>query len=249
MKIKKNSPKVWDNIWKNNILPEGDMLKSEKNKILFKRLKKIIIRKFGSIKNLKTIEIGAGTGTHSLLLASEGAHVTILDYSDSAINLSKRIFKKYNYKAKFIKIDALKINSHYLNKFDVAMSFGTAEHFIGKKRTKIIKTHFDLIKETGMVFITVPNKWNLLYVIHKNLSQFFGKWNFGEEYPFSPLEFIKIGKILKKKFYFTGSTIFSDPFCTTARIKKMVGLNTKQLPELGTFLDKYFARYFAAYSV
>jgi len=248
MKIKKNSPEVWDLVWKKDPTIDQEIIQIEKNKILFKRFEKILIAKFGSIKGLKTIEIGAGTATYSLLLASMGAKVTVLDYSPRAIKISKKLFKRYGYNANFLEQDALKLNSSYFKRFDVSMSFGTAEHFSGKDRLKIIKTHFDLINNKGMVFIAVPNKWNAPYLIHKKLSQSFKKWNFGEEYPFSPLEFIKIGNKIKRKFYFTGSTIFSDPFCTISRLKKLFNLKWRPFPEHGTFLDKYFARYFVAYT-
>lgn len=245
---KKNSPQVWDNVWENSNSKKENLHNFNKTKksIHWIRMKRILIKKFGSLNDIKTIEIGAGTGMHSLILASEGADVTVLDYSKKAIKASKLLFKHNNLKANFVQEDALRINKGLLSKFDVSMSFGTAEHFSGKNRLQFIQTHVDVLKKNGLTFISVPNKWNILYLMHKFLSESFGRWNFGEEYPFSQMEFNKIGKKLGYKFQFIGHTIFSDPFLIYPRFKKLLGYEEQYAgldikKQMGTPLDKYFA--------
>lgn len=251
--IEKNSPEVWDNVWRDLSLKNKEKILFEREirSLYWKRMKKILLKNFGTLKGLKTIEIGAGSAVYSLILASEGANVTVLDYSKNAIKLSKSLFKKRNLTAKFLKRDAFKLSKEYLSQFDVSISFGTAEHFSGEKRLDFIKTHFSVLKKGGLAFISVPNRWNAPYRLHKFLSQFFGRWKFGEEYPFSPCEFKKIGKEINQKFNFIGESIFSDPFNILARFKKLLKIsdtNSNKTITIGTPLDKYFARFFTAYS-
>ena len=62
-------------------------------------------------------------------MSLRGANVTLLDYSETALEKAKLLFSNFNCKAQFIKADAFNIPPNLLNKFDVSMSFGLAEHF------------------------------------------------------------------------------------------------------------------------
>jgi len=256
MKNKKNTPEVWDNVWKDKNSKDYDLynFRKEKKSIHWIRMQKILLEKFGKLEGLNSIEIGAGTGMYSLILASEGVNVTVLDYSKKAIEASKLLFKRNDLNANFVLQDAFNINKELTSKFDISMSFGTAEHFFGKRRKEFIKTHFDVLNTNGITFISVPNKWNMLYRVHKFLSESLGRWSFGEEYPFSQIEFRRIGKTIKHNFNFIGHSIFSDPFLIYSRIKKILRIKKdyKKLEikkQTGTFLDKYFARFITAVAV
>ncbi len=251
MVIDKNTPKLWDTIWVPSLDKEEKFrLEVEKKSIQWKRIKEKVLNEFGSFKNLKSIEIGAGQGNYSLLFALEGAKVTVLDYSPKAIESSKRFFKKNKMKANFIQMDALNLDKRLLSKFNVSMSFGTAEHFSGEKRIKFIKSHFDILKKDGITFISVPNKWDFRYRVWKFLSESFNRWKFGEEYPFSIREFKKIGKEIGKKFEFIGAYLFNTPFLFLLRIKKLFRIeyyNTKNIKQqIGTVFDKYFSQFIVA---
>ena len=52
------------------------------------------------------------------------------------------------------------------------MSFGVAEHFVGKMRKGIIQRHFDLARPGAVVFISVPNQSCLLYRFDRFLLNF-----------------------------------------------------------------------------
>jgi 2-polyprenyl-3-methyl-5-hydroxy-6-metoxy-1,4-benzoquinol methylase len=182
------------------------------------------------------------------LFASEGAEVTVLDYSPEAIRSSKLFFERNNVKSTSIQADAFNLDKNLLRKFDVAMSYGTAEHFKGKQRIDFIKLHFDVLKECGIVFIEVPNSWNIPYRLWKFLSQLSGRWAFGEEYPFSIIELKKIAKLFNKKCSFMGKSLFRTQFCFFRRIKKLFKIKetydlNKIRKEIGTPLDTYFSTY------
>tara|TARA_Y100001968_G_C18783814_1_gene447946 strand:+ start:156 stop:434 length:279 start_codon:yes stop_codon:yes gene_type:complete len=89
-----NTPKLWDRLWDNNIHDYEDQLSiaTEEKSIRWNRIKQFVLKEFGSFKNLKTIEIGAGVGTYSALMAREGADVTLLDYSNKALQRSQEFF-------------------------------------------------------------------------------------------------------------------------------------------------------------
>jgi 2-polyprenyl-3-methyl-5-hydroxy-6-metoxy-1,4-benzoquinol methylase len=243
--MEKNTPELWDNLWKETSEEEDKYnLSREENSIRWQRIEKEIKKNFKDFKNLKVIEVGAGGGTNCLLFAKRKAKVTILDFSKNALKRSKEFFKRNNCKADFILADALKLPKKLEKKYDVSMSFGLVEHFKNDDRKKIIKSHFDLIKDNGLVIISVPNKSNFPYRIHKLIMQSLRLWKFGEEYPYSRKEFRKIADSLKiKKFKFLGDSFFKsfryiNPFLIFKKNKKDLNKIKK---EKGSFLDKYFS--------
>ncbi|MFA5992273.1 MAG: class I SAM-dependent methyltransferase [Candidatus Pacearchaeota archaeon] len=210
--MEKNTPELWDDLWDERSEQE-DFLSIEKEEasVRWLKIEKKVNEKF-DFKNLKVIEIGAGAGINAILFAKRGSKVTILDYSQNALDRSKQLFKKNKLKARFVLADALNLKKNLSSKYDLSMSFGLAEHFTGEERTKIIKSHFDLINDKGLVLISVPNKANLPYRLNKIILGILKKWKFGEEYPFSRSEFLKICNSLSfKKVSFIGSS-FPDSF-------------------------------------
>jgi ubiquinone/menaquinone biosynthesis C-methylase UbiE len=205
------------------------------------------MKEFGSFKGIKSIEIGGGEAYDSLLFAMEGADVTILDHSTNALKTTKKLFDRFGYKANYIQANALEIDKKYFEKFDVAMSFGMAEHFTGKKnRIQVFKSHFDVLKKGGFVWISVPNSWNLPYRLWKFLSVTFRRFQFGQEIPYSIFEIKRIGKELNKDFEIIGGNLFFTHFQFKRRIRKFLGMPEKDFDksklkqEIATPLDKYF---------
>ncbi|MBU0974464.1 class I SAM-dependent methyltransferase [Patescibacteria group bacterium] len=158
MRVKKNTIKVWDEVWSDVGLDTEDIsiLEVERATIRWSRIKTRLSKEFGNLKNLKVIEIGSGIGTYAALLASEGAKSTLLDYSPKALKRAKEFFKNNKLKAEYVLGDALDFPQQ--------------------------------IKKNGIAIIIVPNKYNPPYRIYKFISEFFGTWKFGEEYPYSRKE-------------------------------------------------------------
>lgn len=243
--MQKNTPELWDTLWQKTLLQkEQHSLIREENSIRWQRIEKKIQAKFGGFKGLRVIEIGAGIGTNALLFAKRGAKVTLLDYSKEAITKSKEFFKRNRCKADFVLADALNLPEKLKGKYDVAMSFGLAEHFKGRDRHQIISSHLDLTNKKGLILISVPNKHNIPYRINRFVRELAGFWEFGQENPFSRGEFLKIGELFKiKKIEFIGDSFlgsfkFVNPL---AAIRKKYNLKAKPKKEKGSFLDAYFA--------
>ena len=163
------------------------------------------------IISLSTIEIGAGAGTISAAFARHGASVTVLDYSQEALDANTALFESFGLKQESLLADALKLPASLLGRFDVAMSFGLAEHFEADDRTRIIKAHFDLVQPGGLVIITVPNRHCWPYRIWKARRELTGKWHFGLERPYSRAEISTICRAIgAKDFYITGSPFIAS---------------------------------------
>lgn len=218
----KNTPELWDSLWKPTSLEEDIFnLKREEASLRWKKLEKEVMHHFCSFKGLKVIELGSGGGTNALLFALRGSEVYVLDYSKKALERSKQFFDRNNAKVKLILNDALNLDKKLMGKFDVSMSFGLAEHFRGKDRINIIKSHFDVLNNKGITFISVPNKLNPPYRLHKLIMETVKVWKVGEEYPFSVTEFKKIlSKIGKKGKFFGDSFIHSLNFINPIKLIK-----------------------------
>lgn len=163
------------------------------------------------IGSLSTIEIGVGAGTISAAFARNGARVTVLDYSKEALEVNAALFESFGLKQESLLADALNLPASLLGRFDVAMSFGLAEHFEAGDRTRIIKAHFDLIRPGGLVSIAVPNRHCWPYRIWKARREMIGKWHFGMEIPFSRAEISAICRAIGvTDFYITGSPFMAS---------------------------------------
>ena len=247
-----NTPKLWDNLWETDISEEEDRfaLAKEEKSIRWERIENVVLKEFGSFKDLNILEIGAGAGTNSVLMAKKGARVTILDYSEQALQRSQELFRRNQLNAEFTFQDALALPNELLNKYDVSMSFGLTEHFLGADRVNINKAHFQVLREGGISFISVPNKYNLPYRISKYFSQLLGRWKVGMEIPYSRRELRNICQEIgvTEISFFGDSLISSMQFVSPIRIiKKLLKIkeppgNIQSIPkEKGTFLDAYLS--------
>ena len=78
--MNKNTPDLWDKVWQKEMSQDNDIfiIQKEEHSIRWIRMSKIMFQQFNSFDNLKVIEIGAGRGTHAVLMAKNGADVTVL---------------------------------------------------------------------------------------------------------------------------------------------------------------------------
>jgi 2-polyprenyl-3-methyl-5-hydroxy-6-metoxy-1,4-benzoquinol methylase len=235
-----NTKKVWDTFWQSTTFSNRELLKEESKTIRWKRIRQYLSSQLKSLKNFETIEVGAGMGTYSALLAKKGAKTTLLDYSDSALEYAKKFFKDNGLKATLLKDDALRLPKKLYGRYDVALSFGLIEHFKGKERKQIIKSHLDLVRKNGLIIISVPNRHCLPYRIYKYGMELIGRWPYGLEIPYSRNELTEILKKLGvKEIVFTGDSFFwSLNFINPLLfINRKLKINNNQ----GTFLDPFLS--------
>lgn len=187
-----NTPEIWNDIWlRTDASAEfRAWVKRESSGVRGRKIFAYINKYLGNSPGIKTIEVGSGLGVYSFILASRGIEAALMDYSQKALSLAERNFSSAGLKASFLCLDALSDLSGLKGKFDLAMSFGTLEHFKGRERLLMAKAHFDLVRPGGLVIISVPNR---LFFPHEILNFFLhreNKWPLGYERSLSRRELL-----------------------------------------------------------
>lgn len=185
----------WDKIWSQTKDDKGFWwwVQRENKGIRTRKIISYIERFLGNINGLKTVEVGSGAGVLSLVFAQHDAIPTLMDYSKEALLLARKYFSSKGLSATFLYADALNLDPNLRGKFDIAMSFGTVEHFQYPERFLIAKTHLELVRPGGVVIISVPNRWFLPHEIFKFYLKRRGKWHLGYEKAFSRQELFSLG--------------------------------------------------------
>lgn len=208
-----NNSYIWDKLWAKTKGDEDFLwwAKHENEGGRGRKILSYIDRHLGSMKGLKVIEVGSGAGTYSFIFAQRGAAVTLLDYSEKALALARKHFTDAGLSASFICADALKLNLDLLGKFDLAMSFGTVEHFLYPERLMMANAHLNLVRPAGIVIISGPNRLFFPHEILKFFLQRKGKWSLGCEKAFMRGELFRLGKSLGlEDIQVQGSAFISD---------------------------------------
>lgn len=115
---------------------------------------KSIVKNF---RNLKCIECGCGGGYESSLMARDGAEITVLDYSERALEYAKIVSQRIGVlnQIKFVRNDIFDFCPK--EKYNVAWHCGVIEHYQDNEIIRIIKKMMDFTKKGGLIVITVPN--------------------------------------------------------------------------------------------
>ncbi|MCX5704023.1 MAG: methyltransferase domain-containing protein [Candidatus Omnitrophica bacterium] len=210
-----NNSYIWDKTWAGTEY-DRELLRNVKGETDSVRGRKVISyieKHLGNIGGLKIIEVGSGGGVYSLILARRGATLTLMDYSEEALSLAKKYFESCGTTASFLRADALNPQPRLQGEFDVAMSFGTVEHFRYPKRFLIAKAHMDLVRPGGIVIISVPNILFFPHEILKFYLQRKGKWQLGYEGAFMRQELFQLGnKLGLENIQVHGSAFITDTF-------------------------------------
>jgi SAM-dependent methyltransferase len=214
--MQKNTATVWDEVWQDPGLVKDDELivATEAATIRWQKIATVLRRELGSLDGLQAIEIGSGSGTYGALLAKSGTETTVVDYSSAALARARDFYIHNGLPVTTIQGDALLLSrTRARNHFDISISVGLTEHFKGRARLAIHKAHLDVLRPGGIAIFIVPNRANPPYRIYKWVSQLFGRWKFGEEYPFSRQELLFISSQLNASLV----SLFGDDLYTSLR--------------------------------
>ncbi|MBI5213368.1 MAG: class I SAM-dependent methyltransferase [Nitrospirae bacterium] len=217
---KRMEESAWD-------LEHFDITKSEMNERIkmcssylgWKHTIRLITDKEIPFNKLKVAEVGCGTGTFSLILGLLGASITLIDFNQKVLEGAKKIYNLYDCKAEFIKADCLDVPPKEITgTFDLVISGGLAEHFIGEDREQCIRYHKLLLKDGGFAFIGVPNRFSPFYQGIRLFRKLSGTWSFDVEVPFSNMELKRIAKIVGfKEAYVIGNAPLRRDFLVYSR--------------------------------
>ena len=121
-------------------------------------------------RTLKILDIGCGTGRHSIELTKRGYNVTGIDLSDSMLEKAREKAKKQNLKIDFEKHDARDLP--FKNEFDVAImlcegAFPLME--TDEMNFEILKNATKSLKKNGKIIFTTLNG---LFPLYHSVKQF-----------------------------------------------------------------------------
>lgn len=210
----RSQPEVWRGVWQNTRLTEEGVRKTirrEQRTLRWQAIRAALIEHFGNVRDLRTIELGAGTGDISLMLALEGARPTLLDANEQALELARFKFSVAGLEPVCTVGDFLQLDTALRGAFDVAVSYGTVEHFAGADRERACRAHVDAIRPGGMVAISVPNAHCLPYRLNKWQLEARGAWPWGLELPYTRAELGRIASgIGLEQWSIHGSSFLRD---------------------------------------
>lgn len=188
--------KTWEGIWKKGIVEEWGTL----HQLTFE----ILVNEVDSFKNKKILEAGSGTGRISLRLAENGAKVSLLDVSKSAIEISRRIFREHNMDAEFTAASIFRMPFKD-DTFTIVWNQGVLEHFSREKQIKALMEMRRVVKKGGLIITINPYSRSIFYRIGKWVAKRRGIWEYGYEKPIRTLrKHFEIAKLRYKREYTYG---------------------------------------------
>lgn len=114
---------------------------------------------------MSVLDAGSGSGFFSSYFISKGCSVYSLDYSDNALEMTKKITS--NRSKEYIKEDLVNpdFGNKYSNRFDLIFTDGLFEHFNQTDQQKIMANFKKAKRDSGLIATFVPNRfswWQLI---------------------------------------------------------------------------------------
>jgi SAM-dependent methyltransferase len=150
--------------------------------------------RFDGFAALKVIELGAGRGLNGVLYANRGAEVALVDSSRLALDQAAELFAAFGATPEAIEADVFALPTDLLGRFDMAMSFGLCEHFLGERRRAAVEVHLELVRRGGLSLLGVPNRRAPAYRLWLATLKRRGTWPLGTEEPFSVAELAELAR-------------------------------------------------------
>jgi SAM-dependent methyltransferase len=183
----------WESQWRSEPLDPGAATAEERTP-RWRSQERLVDRLLGGFAGLRVVELGAGRGLNALLYARRGASVTLVDDLPLALAQAQELFRAWNVDFEPLEIDVFALPRELSGAFDVSMSFGLCEHFLGDRRRAAVDVHLELVRPGGLVLLGVPNRRAPVYRLWKATLQRRGTWPLGTEEPFSAAELAALAR-------------------------------------------------------
>lgn len=186
---------VWERVWQHVPSEEKEraLLRREEHGTRWAVVRGALEEAFGGAEGLRTIELGAGRGDLSLLLARQGARATLLDLSQTALRQASERFAREGLLAECVRNDLFAADD-LAGTFDVSLSLGVIEHFRGRDRLRAVQAHADRLRPGGLAIISVPHAACLPYRLWKAYLEIRGWWPYGMERPYFRRELARLAR-------------------------------------------------------
>ncbi|RME40873.1 MAG: class I SAM-dependent methyltransferase [Planctomycetota bacterium] len=185
-----DAPEVWDRVWTHrpDDARDDELIERERRSARWAWVERSLLARFGTMRGLRTIELGSGRGDLSVLLAERGAEVTLLDASPKALSQAQHRFARRDVPARFEEGDLFVPDERHLGAYDVALSSGVIEHYAGRTRTDSIAAHLRVLRPGVLIVISVPHARCPTYRLWKAYLSLRGWWPYGREIPYTRRE-------------------------------------------------------------
>lgn len=130
-----------------------------------------ITSKFKAYRISKVIDIGCGSGRHSIELAKEGFNVDSIDFSKEAVNLAKKWAKSEDLKIKFKEGNIHKKLPYRSNTFDGAVVIDSIYYENSEAVNFTLDEIKRILKPEGILFITLPTQVGNPLITHLIFSE------------------------------------------------------------------------------
>jgi 2-polyprenyl-3-methyl-5-hydroxy-6-metoxy-1,4-benzoquinol methylase len=180
-------PADWDEQWRKEPF-RLDAPDHEARTLRWRGQERLVRTLFGKIEGLEIVEIGAGRGLNAFLFARLGAKATLVDQSPVALEQAKELFDAHSLPVELVEADLFQLPQELRGRFDVSMSYGLCEHFLGERRQAVVDAHLEALRPGGLALLGVPNKLAPAYRLWMATLKRRGHWPLGTEVPFSAQE-------------------------------------------------------------
>jgi SAM-dependent methyltransferase len=183
----------WDAQWRVEPL-DPRAPEAEERTPRWRAQERIVRERFGGFDGLAAVELGAGRGLNALLYALRGASVTLVDTSRLVLDQARSIFAGHGLEPELVEGDLFALPDDVRGRFDVSMSFGVCEHFVGEKRRAVVAAHLEALRPGGLAFLGVPNRRSPVYRAWMATLKARGSWPLGTEEPFTAAELAALAR-------------------------------------------------------
>jgi SAM-dependent methyltransferase len=183
----------WDAQWRVEPLDPA-AAQAEARTPRWRAQERLVRSRFGGFDGLEVVELGAGRGLNALLYGQRGARVTLVDLSTFVLEQAGELFGRLGVEAELVEGDVFDLPELVRDRFDVSMSFGLAEHFLGERRLKVVGAHLEALRPGGLALLGVPNRYAPAYRLWMAALKARGTWPLGTEEPFSAGELAALAR-------------------------------------------------------
>lgn len=183
----------WDAQWRVEPL-ELDAPDAEARTPRWRAQERLVRERLGGFEGLRVVELGAGRGLNALLYGKLGAHVTLLDTSTLVLEQARGLFEAHGVDVELVEGDVFDLPEEIRGAFDVSMSFGLCEHFLGERRRAVVAAHLEALRPGGLAFLAVPNRFAPVYRLWMGALKRRGTWPLGTEEPFTAAELAALAR-------------------------------------------------------
>lgn len=164
----------WDDIYENMSLDKDEFAFN-----LGAELKDIFLNQL-SLANASILEAGCGGGQQSLALAAErDFQVSLLDFSENALNYAKTLFEHFDAPLAELLCDDVFVSRE--PNYQMVFNAGVLEHYSFEKQVDFLKGMSS--RSSKYVLVLVPNYECYWYWAWRLKAGSIGHWEFGKEIP------------------------------------------------------------------